>query len=200
LALPAAVAEEVATETPVSKPADPASAYVEEIASTLQQRNPKFNLGSDRVANAESIAFKFAKDNPEQVAEIAKKLTENPEQYSDQTGLSPDSIKSIAKQLLSFSEKTPVSVAPITEETPATPTEATKEEQIAINKARQEEQRAAAEAEKKAKEEEKAKPTGGPAIGGPSTPVKTKKQQIWYVVYKTGSQANGRVDNVNLNS
>jgi hypothetical protein len=30
--------------------------------------------------------------------------------------------------------------------------------------------------------------------------VKTKKKQIWYVVYKTGSQANGRVDNVNLNS
>ena len=61
-------------------------------------------------------------------------------------------------------------VAPAAEEKPATPT---KEEQIAINKARQEEQRAAAEAEKKAKEEGVAKPTGGPAItGGPSTPKK----------------------------
>ena len=66
----------------------------------------------------------------------------------------------------------PREVAPVAEET-----EPTKEEQIAINKARQEEQKAKAEeekakAEEKPTEEEKVKPTGGPAIGGPSTPKK----------------------------
>jgi hypothetical protein len=64
----------------------------------------------------------------------------------------------------------PAELAQQAKEIKSKPTEVTKEEQIAINKARQEEQRAAAEAEKKAKEEEKIKPTGGPAIGGPATP------------------------------
>jgi hypothetical protein len=74
----------------------------------------------------------------------------------------------------------PREVAPAAEEA-----EPTKEEQIEINKARQEEQKAKAEEEKakaeeektkaekeKATEEEKVKPTGGPAIGGPSAPKK----------------------------
>jgi len=44
--------------------------------------------------------------------------------------------------------------------------------------------------------------TGGPAAptGGPAAPVKTKKKQVWYIVYKTGRQANGRVDNVDFDS
>jgi len=81
-----------------------------------------------------------------------------------------------AKEARSAGERT-LEAVPAVEETPAEPT---KEEQIAINKARQEEQRAAAEAEKAEKEkaekekapteEEIAKPTGGPAIGGPAAP------------------------------
>jgi hypothetical protein len=66
----------------------------------------------------------------------------------------------------------PAELAQQAKEIKATPT---KEEQIAINKARQEEQKAAAEAEKDKKEKEekeKAKPTGGPAAptGGPAAP------------------------------
>jgi hypothetical protein len=163
LALPpeAPVTEEAVTETEVAPAVEATQTenFVKEMASILQGTNPNFPIGSDKVVNAETTAFKFARENPDQAIEIAKQLASNPEKYSDITGLPPGRINSIAKQLTGF-----------VEEKPATPT---KEEQIAINKARQEEQRAAAEAEKAKKEkeeQEKAKPTGGPAIGGPAAP------------------------------
>jgi len=77
----------------------PASAFAEEIASILQQRNPKFNLGSDYIYNAEFTVNKFARENPEQAAQIANELASDPEKYSDQTGLPPGKITSIAKQI-----------------------------------------------------------------------------------------------------
>jgi len=176
-----------AVEEVVAKPETPsASAFAEEIASILQQRNPKFNLGSDQFYNADFTMFKFAKENPEQAAQISEELASNPEKYSDQTGLPPGKITSIAKKLKEdikfFEESKPKTEEAVTEPEavttggPALPTP-TKEEQIAANKARQEEQKAAAEAEKKAKEEktkEEEKPIGGPAVttGGPSTPKK----------------------------
>ena len=155
---------------PAAQPVNPASAYAQEIASTLQQTNPKFNLGSDRVANAEGTAFKFARDNPEQATEIAQQLLSNPTQYSDQTGVSPDSIKSIAKQLREFAKEPVAEVAPTPKEVVQEPVQVqapavapevtaapevapvaakpTKEEQIAINQARQEEKQAVAPARK----------------------------------------------------
>lgn len=205
LALPAAVqvTEETATEPKLPS----TSEFAEEIASILQQRNPKYRLGIDYISAADFAIFKFAGDNPEQAAVIAKELASDPEKYSDQTGLPPGRIKSISKKLIEdikshedFNKRreerekeavTEPEAAPTVEETPTTPPEVTKEEQIAINKARQEEQKAAAEAEKKAKEEaekkakeealkeeEKVKPTGGPAIGGPSAPKEEKPKKV----------------------
>jgi hypothetical protein len=191
LALPpeAPVTEEAVTEPKVPS----TSEFAEEIASILQQRNPKYRLGIDYISAADFAIFKFAGDNPEQAAVIAKELASDPEKYSDQTGLPPGRIKSISKKLIEDiksnedfnkrreerereKEKEVVTEPEaVTTGGAALPTP-TKEEQIAINKARQEEQRAAAEAEKAKKEKEekeekeKAKPTGGPAIGGPATP------------------------------
>jgi len=98
LALPAAaqVTEEAATEPKIPSTSD----FAEEIASILQQRNPKYRLGIDYISAADFAIFKFAGDNPEQAAVIAKELASDPEKYSDQTGLPPGRIKSISKKLI----------------------------------------------------------------------------------------------------
>ena len=295
----APVAEEIAVEPKIPS----TSEFAEEIASILQQRNPNYRLGIDYISAADFAIFKFARENPEQALGISKELAANPDLYSDQTGLPPGRIRSIAKRLDTVATEATETVAPVSEEVvsepeiaeisetrtaeeqreierrdtenqvgkpalrnrlesglnpfidtrdeagkktyyakgvgsidskyqvkldltpeelrnaklaegdielaatneerqeakdrlaevlkPAavravsveTPLTISKEEQIEINKARQEEQRAAAEAEKKAKEEaakeeEKIKPVGGPAIGGPSAPKEEKPKKV----------------------
>jgi hypothetical protein len=172
LALPAAVAEEAATE-PEAAPTEPEAVTTtggaalptptieEKIADSTVRMEEQFKAAAEVIGNDQKLLEKELKE--------AKSVLTN--KYQEQFKNSTFNFEK--KQLISADGKLAlqwendgktnrgsVKVIPI---------EPTKEEQIAINKARQEEQKAAAEAEKKAKEE-KAKPTGGPAIGGPAAP------------------------------
>jgi hypothetical protein len=174
LALPAAAAEEVVTEpvvAPITEEAVAETPVAPQGVTPDDTQTPKqYNFGSGNIDARVSMAMDEAKYKEiygEDGGILSFSFT-GPGVDSE-TGFK--SVAGIIYQGKMTPERLEEMMANIAAQNskPEKKAEPTKEEQIAINKARQEEQRAAAEAEKKAKEE-KAKPTGGPAIGGPSAP------------------------------
>ena len=229
---------------------DSAEKLAVEYSNIRQRKNPlSVNFQTDSVAMQEAFLERFADNHPEKATEFAAELKANPEKYSDISGISPDSVRSIGSRIdkrLAFNNEqaakvpettagpaapiggpaAPVKVAePAAPEAPAEvtagPTEPTQvaeptaleptapvevtepaaPEAVTTPEAPVEEKPAEV-AEKPAEAPAEEKPTEGPSAptGGPAAPVKTKKKQIWFVVYKTGNLASSRVDNVDLNS
>ena len=162
---------------------DSAEKLAVEYSNIRQRKSPlSVNTQADPVATQGAFLERLADNHPEKAIQFAAELQADPEKYSELSGIPPDSVKSIGSRIdkrIAFNkeqaEKIPVG------EKPAEPTT---------------EEKPAPEAEGKPEV------TGGPAAptGGPAAPVKTKKKQVWYIVYKTGRQANGRVDNVDFDS
>jgi hypothetical protein len=219
---------------------DSAEKLAVEYSNIRQRKNPlSVNLQTDSVAMQEAFLERFADNHPEKAAEFAAELKANPEKYSDISGISPDSVRSIGSRIdrrLAFNNEqaakvpetttgpaapiggpaAPVKVAePAAPEAPAEvtagPTEPAKVEEVsevpAVEAPTEEKpaevtEKPAEVAEKPPEAPAEEKPAEGPAAptGGPAEPVKTKKKQIWFVVYKSGRQANGRVDNANFDT
>ena len=95
---------------------DSAERLAVEYSNIRQRKSPlSVDRRSDSVAQQEAFVDRFADNHPEKAAEYAAELLANADKYSDLSGISPDSVRSIAKKInkrLAFNQeqagKTPV--------------------------------------------------------------------------------------------
>ena len=107
---------------------DSAERLAVEYSNIRQRKSPlSVDRRSDSVAQQEAFVDRFADNHPEKAAEYAAELLANADKYSDLSGISPDSVRSIAKKInkrLAFNQeqagKTPeVTGGPAAPETPS---------------------------------------------------------------------------------
>ena len=79
---------------------DSAEKLAVEYSNIRQRKNPlSVNFQTDSVAMQEAFLERFADKHPEKAAEFAAELKANPEKYSDISGISPNSVRSIGSQI-----------------------------------------------------------------------------------------------------
>jgi hypothetical protein len=79
---------------------DSAERLAVEYSNIRQRKSPlSVDRRSDSVAQQEAFVDRFADNHPEKAAEYAAELLANADKYSDLSGISPDSVRSIAKKI-----------------------------------------------------------------------------------------------------